>query len=89
MEPLNENKSNGSLIGILVIVLILVLGGIYLYMSKTANEKLNQENLENTNIENSDNTNLNQEDIVNELNTLESEFENTEVEASVDIETLE
>ncbi|KKR79687.1 MAG: hypothetical protein UU24_C0004G0025 [Candidatus Nomurabacteria bacterium GW2011_GWA2_40_9] len=36
MEP--NKKSNGALVGTIVIIIILVLGGIYMWNSKKANE---------------------------------------------------
>lgn len=43
MEP--TNKSNGALVGSIIIVIILIIGGIYLYMTKI--EDKNQINTEN------------------------------------------
>lgn len=36
MEP--EQKSNGALVGLIIIIIILVLGGIYLWKSNTKEE---------------------------------------------------
>jgi len=33
-----DKKSNGALVGIIIIVIILILGGIYMWNSKKANE---------------------------------------------------
>ena len=41
-----EKKSNGALVGLVIIIIILVIGGIYIWMSnqKTLNEKKIQSN---------------------------------------------
>lgn len=77
MEP--EKKSNGALVGSIIIILILVIGGIYIWQSKVKNvleEKKFQEE------------NVIPEDI-SELNTLEEEIGTTDVNLDVDINTLE
>ena len=72
MEP--EKKSNGVLIGLVVIIIILVVGGVYLWQ---ANKKV------------ADNTNIQTESVVTtdsaELDTLQQEIDttNTDVGASV------
>ena len=43
MEP--EKKSNGALIGSVIIILILLVGGIYVWMSRAKTEPLPAENL--------------------------------------------
>ncbi|MDQ3076379.1 MAG: hypothetical protein M3Q34_04625 [bacterium] len=39
MEPTTDKKSNGALIGAIVVILILVLGGFYLWQSNSLTEK--------------------------------------------------
>lgn len=34
MEPTTEKKSNGALMGSIIVIVILILGGIYMWMSK-------------------------------------------------------
>ena len=69
MEP--EKKTNGALVGLVIIIIILVVGGIYIWMSnQTTPETTPQENV----VEND----------TNELNSLETEIENTDTSTGVD-----
>mgnify|MGYP001564714180 CR=1 FL=1 len=70
MEP--EKKSNGALIGSIIIIIILVLGGIYIWQSKNPLE----EQLPVENVSTSD---------TDELNTLEKDLEgvDTNIDANV------
>lgn len=84
-----ENKSNGSLVGVIIIVLIVILGGIYFFMSQKAQNEVEQgvdTGLENT-------TETNNEDqtsaIINSLDSLDSELEQTNTTVDVNIDTLE
>ena len=73
-----DKKSNGALFGSFVIVIILILGGIYMWQSKVKNavkEKANQ-----TTTTQADNTQLNS--IESDLNTTDSNF-------SVDTESIQ
>lgn len=47
MEPTTDKKSNGALIGSIIIIVILVLGGIYIWMSKTNMPTEVQEEVQN------------------------------------------
>lgn len=89
MEPTMENKSNGSLIGIAVIILIVILGGIYFFMSQKAQNEVNQginTEVENTIEENNtDQTSA----IINALDSLDSELEQTNTTVDVNVDTLE
>ncbi len=84
-----ENKSNGSLIGIAVIILIVILGGIYFFMSQKAQNEVNQginTEVENTIEENNtDQTSA----IINALDSLDSELEQTNTTVDVNVDTLE
>ncbi len=42
MEP--EQKSNGALVGSIVIVLILIIGGVYMWQNRPAENALPEEN---------------------------------------------
>lgn len=77
MEP--EKKSNGALVGLVIILIILVVGGIYVWQSKVKNEQgaLNTQ-MENLTPSDSD-----------ELNNLEQELNSTDTNIDVDINTLE
>lgn len=89
MEPTMENKSNGSLLGIAVIILIVILGGIYFFMSQKAQNEVNQginTEVENTIEENNtDQTSA----IINALDSLDSELEQTNTTVDVNVDTLE
>ena len=71
MEP--EQKSNGALVGLVVIIIILVLGGVYLWK----NSMKERAKLENTNITSSntdDSVDLNAEIDSLDLESLDSEI---------------
>jgi hypothetical protein len=69
MEP--EKKSNGALVGLIVIILILVIGGVYLWQKSEVEAPVTETGgLENVN---------------NEANVLEAELDALDVE-SVDSE---
>jgi hypothetical protein len=71
-----EKKSHGALIGSIIIIVILVIGGIYVWQQKTKNdEKLKLLQQEQTMQNSSD-----------ELNTLDQEINSTDstVDANVD-----
>lgn len=77
MEP--EKKSNGALVGLVVIVLILVIGGVYIWYT-------NKENLEIS-------TPQTQPEAVSDqdaaaLNALELEAENMDTSTGVDAEVV-
>lgn len=72
MEP--EKKSNGALVGLVIIVIILVLGGIYVWKSKIQTQT-------------SLNTTPTTED-ANSINALEQDLKNTDTNVGVDVNTL-
>lgn len=76
MEP--EKKSNGALIGLVVIIIILVIGGIYVWMSnKNSNENsVNDPNIQTESLPTTTDS--------TELNTLEQEIDaaDTDIDAS-------
>ncbi len=78
-----EKKSNGALVGLVIIIIILVIGGIYMWQSKmnqieeikTQNAKIVAENaalLEDANA----------------LNALEQDLKNTDTDLGVDVNTI-
>ncbi len=71
MEP--EKKSNGALIGVIVIILILVLGGIYIWQSKVAKAPSDTLTEEPTTEDS------------NELQNLEQELNTTDVEIGASV----
>ena len=76
MEP--EKKSNGAIIGLVVIIFILAIGGIYIWQS-------NKKALER--IQNSQNQTLTSEDST-DLNTLQEDSKNTDTSTGVDANTI-
>ncbi len=71
MEP--EKKSNGSFVGLVVIIIILIIGGIYIWMSS-------QKAVELQNTPNQD---------VAVLDALEMEADTTDTSTGVDTNTVE
>ncbi|MEK7539072.1 MAG: hypothetical protein AAB595_00300 [Patescibacteria group bacterium] len=65
MEP--EKKSNGALVGLVVIIIILVLGGVYIWQSNKNTLEKNPANSET--VTNQDSTDLNTLD--QDLNTID------------------
>lgn len=78
MEP--EKKSNGGLFGTIIIIIILVLGGLYMWQSKV-NSTLPENEMESESVTTSN------EDA--ELTAIEGELEGAETNVGVDVETLE
>lgn len=74
MEP--EKKSNGALIGLIIIILLLVIGGIYVWQS-------NKDALQET-----DSTVVTEEDST-ELDSLEASLETTDTNIGVDVNEVE
>ncbi|HPS21428.1 MAG TPA: hypothetical protein PLO44_01310 [Candidatus Paceibacterota bacterium] len=73
MEP--EKKSHGALIGSIIIVLILIIGGIYVWQQKKNNVELNQIKEE--------------QQTVKEVNSLEDEINETDTDVNVDLSGIE
>ena len=74
MEP--EKKSNGALIGLIIIILLLVIGGIYVWQS-------NKDALRETEA-----TVVTEEDST-ELDSLEASLETTDTNIGVDVNEVE
>lgn len=72
MEP--EKKSNGALVGLIIIVIILVVGGIYIWQVK------NKAALEEKNVNPQDSS---------ELDTLEQDLNSTDTNVDVNFDTIE
>ena len=75
MEP--EKKSNGAFVGLAVIVIILVVGGIYIWRSNEKNKKMLQEQAEA----------LSNQDAAL-LNALEEEAKGTDTNVGVDANSV-
>jgi len=69
-----EKKSNGAMIGLIIIIILLIVGGIYVWQTNQKEMPVNET--------------LNTEDSA-ELNTLEASVETTDTNIGVDAETVE
>ncbi|MES3032033.1 MAG: hypothetical protein V4699_02195 [Patescibacteria group bacterium] len=78
MEP--EQKSNGALVGLVVIIILLVVGGIYIWLSN----KKAQEELQNTQTQLET---LTEQDAA-ALDALDQESGTTETDVGVDVNTV-
>lgn len=80
MEP--EKKLHGALIGSIIIIVILIIGGIYIWQTKVKEIKLEQQKAqmqaEAINAENQ-----------KELNTLEQDLNSTNTDIGVDAENIQ
>ena len=79
MEP--EKKSHGALIGSIVIIVILIIGGIYVWQTKVKEIKLKQQQAEMQAAA------INAANL-NELNTLEQDLNSIDNELEVNVETI-
>ena len=80
MEP--EKKSNGALIGSIIIIIILLVGGIYIWQSKV-------KNLPIKNTENTVQTNETTTADLNDLNTLDQDLNTTDTNTGVDVSSIQ
>lgn len=74
MEP--EKKSNGALLGLIIIIIILVIGGVYIWLTN-----------KNKIIENPQPLAVTQDDF-NDLNALEQDLNATDTNIDVNVDTL-
>lgn len=77
MEP--EKKMNGALIGLIVIIVILIIGGIYILVSNQKTAPLQDSQTGSENITNQD---------AAALDALEAEVETTDTSTGVDANTV-
>ena len=75
MEP--ERKTSGAVVGLVIIIIILVVGGIYIWQS---NQKEMQENATET-------EEVTEEDST-DLDTLNAELDATDTSTGVDVDTV-
>jgi len=73
MEP--EKKSNGALIGLAIIIIILIVGGIYIWQSR----EMPEIPVQSETITNEDSS---------ELDTLEADLQMTDTETGVDVDAV-
>jgi ABC-type Na+ efflux pump permease subunit len=76
MEP--EKKSNGALVGSIIIIIILIVGGIYIWQSKVQ-KALEEKKFQEENVVPLD---------TNELNTLEEDLNTTDTTIDVDVNAI-
>ena len=76
MEP--EKKSNGALIGSVIIIIILIIGGIYIWQSKVKSA-LEQKKVQSEAITPMD---------ANALDALEQDFGTTDTNIDIDVNTI-
>jgi len=76
MEPENNTKGRGSLVGLVIIIIILVVGGIYIWQSGVKNvEQQNQ--IDSVTTEDS-----------TDLNALNQDLQNADLNVDVNIDSL-
>lgn len=73
-----EKKSNGALVGSIIIIIILIIGGIYVWQTNIKNA-LEQKRIQEENVTPADTT---------ELNTLEQDINSTDTNVGVDVNTI-
>lgn len=78
MEP--EKKSNGAFVGLVIIIIILIIGGIYVWQS-------NQDTEQKVPTQPANAITTEKEDAA-ELNSLEADLETTNTETGVDAGTI-
>lgn len=86
MEPTMEKKSNGALIGSIIVVLVLIIGGIYVWMTKLDKPETVEE--QNTTANSGEEAAAIK--AYDELTILEQDMNNTNsTDTAVDVETIQ
>ena len=80
MEPV-EKKSNGALIGSIIVIIILLVGGIYIWQTKIKNMPVKTQNVLPT----SDTTTTD----LNGLNSLDQDINTTDTNTGVDVNSIQ
>jgi len=78
----SEKKSHGALIGSIIIIVILIIGGIYIWQTKIKEIKIEQQR-QKMQADAINAANL------NELKTLEQDLKNTDTNVGVDTEKIQ
>jgi hypothetical protein len=78
MEP--EKKSNGAFVGVVIIILVLIIGGIYIWQSKVQ-KALEVKKAQEENVVPADTTQ-------NELDALEKDLNSLDTDVSVDVNAI-
>jgi len=76
MEP--EKKSNGAMVGLVIIIIILILGGLYMWKANSS---------KNVELDGTGNTTVTESD-TNELGSLEADLQQADVNTGVDLNTV-
>lgn len=85
MEPNVDKKSNGALIGAIIVIIILVLGGLYVWQNQKGEITLPTNQISNENLDQSSAV-IN---AYNELEVFEEDLGNTDTNIEVNVETLQ
>jgi len=80
MEP--EKKSHGALIGSIIIIIILIIGGLYIWQSKVKTTDINQ-------LPPATPTPIDSTDATDELNTLEQDLNSVDTDVDVDLNSIQ
>jgi uncharacterized protein HemX len=85
-----EKKSHGALIGSIIIIIILIIGGIYVWQSqiKTIQQKKAEEKILQDQTQAEIQAQAITEEDTNDLETLDQDLNNTNTNTGVDINTL-
>ena len=78
MEP--EKKSNGALVGLIVIIIILIIGGIYIWLSSQKAVELQNSQIESQSVTDQD---------AAELNALEQDSNIIDTNTDVDVNVVD
>lgn len=89
MEPTIDKKSNGALVGAIIVVLILVLGGLYLWQANSLKDKDSQTIDTDNTVSNQPNQEVETLDIETELDLLEQENMSGDVDVTEGINTVQ
>lgn len=79
MEP--EKKSNGALVGLVIIIIILIIGGVYMWMTnKKASEKMQNSQAQSEALNSQD---------ADALNSLDEDSKGTDASVGIDVNTVQ
>ncbi|MBU0612233.1 hypothetical protein KKA39_01980 [Patescibacteria group bacterium] len=76
MEP--EKKSHGALIGSIIIIIILIIGGIYIWQSKVKNVAKEEQEMQEV-----------PSPITDELNSLDQDINSLDINTELDVVNIE
>ncbi|MBP9803000.1 MAG: hypothetical protein KBD14_01680 [Candidatus Pacebacteria bacterium] len=85
MEPNVDKKSNGATIGAIIVIIILVLGGLYVWQNQKGEINLPENEINNDNLEQSSAV-IN---AYNELEVFEEDLGATNTNLEINVDTLQ